>query len=150
LKPKCLFRCAYIRSFTLYLGSDAFILLRYLAAQYALQQYLRRHAGAVLRNADLAHGKAIEFCHILVDDVDLCPRFQRLLDTQVENGLALVGIRGNQYDMRSFLDVRNAVGHHPGPTCQGITWTGKVSVMVIDIGRADGLAQQLLEEVCLL
>src|ERR1700676_4928376 len=49
--------------------------------------------------------------------------------------------------MRRLLDIGDAVGHHPGPARQWVSRAGEVAVMVIDVGRADGLAQQLLEKV---
>src|SRR6266568_2129687 len=115
--------------------------------QNMLEQHFRGHARAVLWNSNLACRETIKFRCSLVDNVDMRASFHGLLDTQVENRLAFVWVRGNQHDMRGLLNIGDAVGHHPGSACQRVAWAREGAMMMIDMRCPDDLAQQLLEEV---
>ena len=56
------------------------------------QKHLRSYTRSILRNSNFAHCKAIKFGFALIDDVNVRSGLHRLLDAQVENGLAHVRI----------------------------------------------------------
>ena len=58
-------------------------------------------------------GEAVKLSIIGIDDVNLCPTPHGFFDAQVQYGLALVGVGGNQYDMGSLFHLSDAIGHHP-------------------------------------
>src|SRR5437016_2168912 len=104
-------------------------------------------SSTMLRDGDFHGGEAVKFGLVNMDDVDFGSGLHGLLDTQIEDGLTLIGVGADKDDVRGFLYIDDAIGHHPGTTGERVTGAGEVAVMVINVRCADDFAQELLEEI---